>query len=98
MQWFDRPLAVASRTSALFSTDVSGHLPVLVSVDSSTSIAAVGYDQTERRLYIRFRNDDALYCYDEVPPTIFEALMAAPSKGQFHNRAIRHRFHGHKVV
>jgi hypothetical protein len=61
----------------------------IIAVDS-TSLGTVGYD-AERQLQIEFHNR-SIYQYFEVPPTVYQELMQAPSKGAYFNRSIRPRF------
>jgi hypothetical protein len=63
---------------------------VVVAVESST-IASVGYDLTEGLLQLEFCSR-AIYHYFGVPAGVHEALLKAPSKGSYFNRAIRGRF------
>lgn len=49
-------------------------LPAIRGVESS-SIAAVGYDPTTRRLYLRFGGSGNAYLYHDVPPATFDELM-----------------------
>ena len=63
---------------------------VVVTVESST-IASVGYDLPARLLQLEFCSR-AIYHYFGVPIGIHEALLEAPSKGSYFNRAIRGRF------
>lgn len=63
-------------------------LPAIRAVDSS-SIAAVGYDPTTRRLYLRFVGSGNAYLYRDVPPATFAELMRAESKGGFVNTMIK---------
>ena len=63
-------------------------LPAIRSVESS-SIAAVGYDATTRRLYLRFAGSGNAYLYRDVPPAAFDELMRAESKGGFVNASIK---------
>ena len=58
---------------------------------SSSAIASVGYDERKSLLEVEFRGG-AVYDYLEVPPKVWEALLAAPSKGRFVSRRIRDRF------
>lgn len=61
---------------------------------SSTSLAKAIYDDRLSRLRIHFR-DGTIYDYTGVPQALFQALLAAPSKGLFFNRHIRDHFlHG----
>ena len=57
----------------------------------SSALAAVGYDAERCLLHIRFRHT-GLYTYQNVPPDVFEALLAAESKGRFYNQYIRNAF------
>lgn len=63
-------------------------LPAIRGVESS-SIAAVGYDPTTRRLYLRFVGSGNAYLYHGVPPAVFDELMRAESKGGFVNTTIK---------
>jgi hypothetical protein len=57
-------------------------------VVESTTLAALAYDDGREILHLEFRSG-ALYRYYGVPATVYEALLAAPSKGGYFNRAIR---------
>lgn len=48
----------------------------------STSILGIGYDQSERILYIEFKGT-GVYAYNDVPPKTYEKLLAADSIGRF---------------
>lgn len=61
----------------------------MVPVESS-NLAAVGYDG-QGELRVLFHNG-ALYAYTGVPAHVHEALMAAPSKGQYLYYAIEGRY------
>jgi KTSC domain-containing protein len=52
----------------------------------------VGYDLTQGLLQLEFWSR-AIYHYFGVPAGVHEALLEAPSKGSYFNRAIRRRFH-----
>jgi hypothetical protein len=54
---------------------------------ASSMIQAVGYDPKTRILEIVF-NTGQTYCYEDVPPEVHQALMAADSKGQYMRAAI----------
>ena len=62
-----------------------------VIVVASTTLATVVYDEAREVLQLEFRSR-ALYQYRGVPRAVHEALLAAPSKGRYFNRAIRGRF------
>lgn len=57
----------------------------------STTLATVAYDADRELLQLEFR-DRRVYQYFEVPADVHEALLRAPSKGHYFNRAIRGRF------
>ena len=57
----------------------------------STTLAVLAYDDAHRILQLEFRSH-AIYRYFGVPARVFEALLAAPSKGRYFNRAIRGNF------
>ena len=57
----------------------------------SITLATVAYDGARERLQLEFRSR-AVYQYFGVPPAVHEALLRAPSKGGYFNRAIRGRF------
>lgn len=61
-----------------------------IAVDSTT-LRTVGYDDERRLLQIEFHNS-SIYQYFEVPATVYQELMKAPSKGAYFNRSIRPRF------
>lgn len=57
----------------------------------STLLAAVAYDASRQILELEFR-DRTIYQFFGVPAEIHDALLCAPSKGQYFNRAIRGKF------
>ena len=66
---------------------VNEALPVLRRVESS-SVDAIGYDPGTHRLYIRFVGRRG-YVYYDVDQSVFDALLAADSKGRFVNSEIK---------
>jgi lysyl-tRNA synthetase class 2 len=62
----------------------------ITAVDS-TSLRTVGYDAERQLLQVEFHNR-SIYQYFEVPATVYQELMQAPSKGAYFNRSIRPRF------
>jgi hypothetical protein len=59
----------------------------ITAVESST-LAALAYDEAREILQLEFRSC-AVYRYFGVPAPVYEALLAASSKGKYFNRAIR---------
>jgi hypothetical protein len=57
----------------------------------STTLRALAYDGARQILRLEFRSR-AIYYYYGVPAAVHEALLGAPSKGSYFNRAIRGRF------
>ncbi len=67
---------------------VASRLPLLRRVESS-SVDAVGYDPSTRRLYIRFVGSGRAYVYYDVGQSVFDDLISADSKGRFVNSEIK---------
>lgn len=59
-----------------------------VTVVQSTTLATVVYDEGRELLQLEFLNR-AIYQYFGVPRAVHQALLSAPSKGRYFNRAIR---------
>ena len=59
----------------------------ITAVESST-LTALAYDEVQKVLRLEFRSR-AVYRYFGVPAPVYEALLAASSKGKYFNRAIR---------
>ena len=57
----------------------------------SSNILSIGYDASTETLEIEFQTG-AVYQYYNVPSSVFETLMAAPSKGQFFASQIRNSY------
>ncbi len=54
-------------------------------------IVSVGYDAAWRVLEVEFRETGEIYDYFEVPPEIYAAFRAAPSKGSYLNGIFKSR-------
>ena len=61
-----------------------------VPVDGSSSVAAIAYDDDTQRIFVTF-SSGSQYWYDECSMETWQEFVAAPSKGQFVNRELRHR-------
>ena len=57
----------------------------------SSALATVGYSGHLRAVEIEFHNG-AIYRYLEVAPSVYHALLDAPSKAQFYDQNIRRRY------
>lgn len=54
----------------------------------STNLAAVGYDEGRKELYIQFHGGGT-YVYSGVPVSVYKALMSASSHGEYHAAHIK---------
>lgn len=57
----------------------------------STSIASVGYEQHTGILTVEFKTG-SVYRYFEVPRGVYDAFLAADSKGRFFMSNVRNRY------
>ena len=57
----------------------------------STTLAKVIYDDARELLQLEF-SSRAVYQYFQVPVTVHQSLLDAPSKGRYFNQVIRGRF------
>ena len=62
----------------------------VTAVESST-LATIAYDRSRELLPLEFSRR-AVYQYFGVPATVHRALLCAPSKGSYFNRAIWGKF------
>lgn len=60
------------------------------SVDS-TAFVTVGYSRRLRALEIEF-HDGSIYRYIDVPPSLYQALLASESKAGYYNRNLRGKY------
>ena len=59
-------------------------------IDSET-IAQVEYEAASRTLFVQFTSGE-WYAYLDVPPPVFDTLLAAESKGGFFQAKVRDRY------
>jgi len=62
----------------------------------SRDLALIGYDRSTSILEIVFRAG-GVYRYQEVPETVYQSLMAAPSHGTYFQKHIRSQYAYAKV-
>jgi hypothetical protein len=59
----------------------------------SSNLAAVAYDPDNRRMYVEFldrpKQPASLYVYYEVPPSVYQGMLAAGSKGKYLDAAVK---------
>ena len=70
---------------------MADQLPKIRQIESS-SVDAVGYDPDSNKLYVRFVGSGRAYAYYGVSASVYDAFMAADSKGGFVNAHIKGRY------
>ena len=63
----------------------------------SSNLAAVGYVEDERVLYVTFRNGNE-YRYFDVPPEKYAGIFEAPSAGAYFHSEIRPHHRAERIV
>lgn len=58
---------------------------------ASANVSAIGYDDASLTLEVHFTSG-LMYQYFDVPRSIYDELMNAPSKGQYLNLNIRNNY------
>ncbi len=71
-------------------------VPRMKPVESS-SVAAIGYDERTRRLFVRFRTSPRIYVYSGVSSRVFAELERAGSTGRFVNAVVKPNYPVHKL-
>jgi len=64
---------------------------------SSSNVAAVGYQEADQALFVEFHSG-ALYRYEGVPRDVYDAFVAASSKGRFVWQRLRDRYSYRRVT
>lgn len=64
---------------------------------ASSVIAGVAYDEGKSILEVTFRSG-RVYRYFEVPVTMHQELLAAPSAGSYFNREIRDHYRSEEIA
>jgi len=57
---------------------------------SSSNLRSIGYDISTQTLEIEF-NSGGIYQYSQVPESIYNELMNAPSHGRYFNHYIKNK-------
>ncbi|SRR5581483_263214 len=63
----------------------------------SEAIRSIGYHHKTKTMEVQFHSGDT-YRYANVPPAVFNAFLAADSKGRFFQEQIRGRYDYWKVA
>lgn len=64
---------------------------ILMKNVESANLSAMGYDEKNRILQIRYNNDTTYQFYD-FPPEVWKDLQKAESKGSFMYKSVRGRY------
>lgn len=67
----------------------------MIAVESS-NVKALGYDPDNRNAYAEFTKS-GLYCYKEVPQTVFDDWLASESKGKYFHKHIKEKYEYEKI-
>lgn len=82
-------LALASLlllSAAAFAAEIE-----MTAVESSL-LNKVGYDPEAKVLVVQMNNSSDRYFYSDVPQSVFDGLMDAPSKGSFYVKKIKGQY------
>mgnify|MGYP001284760723 FL=1 len=63
---------------------------------TSSDLSSVGYDSGSQTLEIQF-NSGGVYQYFNVPSTVYEGLMSAPSHGKYFHAYIKNSYSWQKL-
>ena len=64
---------------------------------TSSNLYAVGYDESSGTLQVEFRNG-SIYEYYNVPASVYQGLLDAPSKGRYFYAHIRNTYQDHQLI
>ena len=62
----------------------------------SHDIAVIGYSRETGELEVTFRRG-GVYCYRNVPESLYRELLAAPSVGEYFSRNIKEKYPHKKI-
>ena len=62
----------------------------------STTLGSAGHDAQSAVLELQFRSG-AVYQYFFVPPSVYQDLLSARSKGAYFNQSIRGKYHFQRI-
>jgi len=64
----------------------------------SSNLEAVGYDEGQQQLVIRFKKAKHVWGYNGVSRDLYEQFMAAPSKGVFFAQRIKNQYPAQRLM
>ncbi len=62
----------------------------------SSNIDAIGYNEENQELHIRFKSS-AEYVYTDVPASVYQGFLDADSKGRYLNTVIKGKYNTMRV-
>ena len=86
-----KTIALALASVLLFSVAALAVDVEMVSVESSL-LNKVGYDPEAKTLVVQMNNSSDRYVYSDVPQSVYDGLMDAPSKGSFYVKKIKGQY------
>lgn len=69
----------------------------MTTVDGSSNVEAIGYDEASKELHVTFRGGTT-YSHDDVPHSLFLEFSESLSKGSFYAKEIRNKFKAAKLT
>ncbi len=94
----DAPAKEAEPTRTPLPVEEREPTVTLEETPDSSCFSAVGYDSTEKVLYVQFRDSGAIYSYDDVPALVYSDLMNAESMGSYYNGYIKGHYTAHRLT
>lgn len=61
----------------------------ILPIVGSSNLSGAGYDSETKELRIEFAKSGAVYAYFDVPDTVYQGLLDAPSAGEYFDGFIR---------
>ena len=86
-----KTIALALASLLLLSVAVLAADIEMTAVESSL-LNKVGYDPEAKVLVVQMNNSSDRYFYSDVPQSVFDGLMDAPSKGSFYVKKIKGQY------
>lgn len=78
-------------------SDATQPSAVTMELVASSNIAAVGYDDAQRYLYVEFTSGET-YRFFDVPPNVHAALVGAESVGKYFSANVKNAYQWDKVT
>lgn len=92
------PIKEAEQTRTPLPVEDREPTVTLNETPDSSCFSAVGYDSTEKVLFVQFRESGAIYSYDDVPSLVYSDLMHSESMGGYYNGYIKGHYTAHRLT